>query len=92
MIHHNMAIAAILFYKMPDCTATVTQIAEIASWSENEAKEILENLCKGRVLPMHTDLVVRNNTNPITYSLAEDTIIAIQEHQLDEYLFLRNKM
>ena len=87
-------IVAILYHKMPDCTATAAQIAERASWSENEGKERLENICEGRVDHNWRHIkVVRNNTSPTTYTLVEDEdTFILEECQLDEYLSLRNKM
>ena len=88
MMDHNTVIACILWYKMPNQTATAAQIAEIAYWTEDETEEQLEKIC---TFPTDIGLVVRNNTSPVTYSLGEDINIVTPEHELDEYLCNRNK-
>ena len=91
MIDHNTVIASILWYKMPNQSATAAQIAEIAHWTEEETEELLEKICQGRTFPTDNGLVVRNNTSPVTYSLEKDTIIATPEHELEEYIRKRTR-
>lgn len=80
----NHVIESILYYKMPNQTATAAQIAEMAYWTEEETQEDLEKICQNPTF--HT---VRNNTNPVTYSLREDINIATPECELDEYIRYR---
>ena len=91
MIDRNTVITSILWYKMPNQTATVAQIAEIAYWTEEETEEELEKICQGRTFPTDSGLVVRNNTSPRTYSLGEDINIVTPKHELDEYIRNRKK-
>ena len=88
----NYVIASILYYKMPNQTATVAQIADMASWTEEETQEDLEKICQNTIFHTDSGLVVRNNTNPVTYSLGEDINIVIpEEHELNEYIRYRKK-
>lgn len=91
IIDRNLVIASILWYKMPNQTATAAQIAEIAYWTKEEAQDELEKICHNP--KFHTDigLVVRNNTRPVTYSLKEDINIVTPEHELDKYIYNRKK-
>ena len=91
MIDRNTVIASILWYKMPNQTATAAQIAEIAHSTEAETEEELEKIGQGRTFPTDSGLIVRNNTSPVTYSLGADIEIVTPEHELDEYIPNRKK-
>ena len=91
IIDRNLVIASILWYKMPNQTATAAQIAEMAYWTEEETQEELEKICQMRTFPTDIRLVVHNNASPVTYSLGEDINIVTPEHELDKYIRNRKK-